>query len=86
MVTPPAEKRRSRRRLVSYRALIDLGDGSPHRECTLCDASQEGAQLMVDDAASLPAEFTLVLSSGGTARRLCRTMWKNKELVGVRFC
>jgi hypothetical protein len=66
--------------------LIDLGDGSPRRECTLCDASQDGAQLMVDDAASLPAEFMLVLSSGGKPRRHCRTMWKTKDQVGVKFC
>jgi hypothetical protein len=81
----PAEKRDSRRRTVRYPASIDLGDGSPPRQCTLCDASEGGAQLLVDDPASLPNRFTLVLGYDGTARRNCRVMWRSETQIGVQF-
>lgn len=80
-----AEKRKNLRRPISYPALIDVGDGSPPRECSLCDASQEGAQLTVADPASLPDQFMLVLSFDGAARRRCRTVWKNNRQIGVEF-
>jgi hypothetical protein len=80
-----AEKRRNLRRSVTYPAFIDRGDGSPVIECTLCDASQHGALLAVAKPASVPNEFTLVLSSGGAARRRCRVAWRTKDQVGVEF-
>jgi hypothetical protein len=80
-----SEKRRTIRRSISYPALIDPGDGSPPRECSLCDASKEGAQLMVADPASLPERFILALSADGAARRRCQIIWRQEKLVGVRF-
>src|SRR5438132_8528375 len=80
-----AEKRKNLRRFISYPALIDLGDGSPPRACTFCDASQNGAQLAVADPNSVPDEFILVLSSGGAARRRCRVAWRTENQVGVKF-
>ena len=82
---PPAEKRKILRRSVTYPAFLDLGDGSPARECILCDASQEGAQLTVADPKSLPDEFILALSSDGAARRRCRVVWRTEKQVGVEF-
>ena len=80
-----AEKRKNLRRTVSYPAYIDLGDGSPARACTLCDASQDGAQLALADPNSLPNEFVLALSSDGAARRRCRVIWRTETEVGVKF-
>ena len=79
------EKRRNVRRTITYPAFIDLGDNSPARECTLCDASQEGAQLAVADPNSLPDEFILALSSDGAARRRCHVVWRTENQVGVEF-
>jgi hypothetical protein len=79
------EKRKNLRRSISYPAMIDIGDGSPLRECSLCDASQEGAQLTVADTASLPDQFMMVLSFDGAARRRCRVVWKNERQVGIEF-
>jgi hypothetical protein len=81
----PPEKRKSIRRTVTYPAFLDLGDGAPARECTLCDVSQEGAQLAVAAPNSLPNEFILALSSDGAARRRCRVMWRTDARVGVEF-
>jgi PilZ domain len=80
-----AEKRKNLRRTITYPAFIDLGDGSPAIECTLCDASQEGALLAVANPESVPNEFILALSSDGAARRRCRVAWRTKDQVGVEF-
>jgi hypothetical protein len=80
-----AEKRKNLRRSVTYPAFIDFGDGSPARECMLCDASQEGAQLQVAEPDSVPDEFTLALSSDGAARRKCRVAWRTTTQIGVKF-
>jgi hypothetical protein len=79
------EKRKNLRRTITYPAFLDFGDGAPVRECTLCDASQEGAQLAVADPNSLPDEFILALSSDGAARRRCRVVWRTDNQVGVEF-
>jgi hypothetical protein len=80
-----AEKRKNFRRSISYPAFIDLGDGSPAIECTLCDASQEGALLAVAEPAGVPDEFILALSSDGAARRRCQVAWRTDNQVGVEF-
>ena len=80
-----AEKRKNLRRSITYPAFIDLGDGSPAIECTLCDASQEGALLAVAEPDSVPNEFILALSSDGAARRRCQVAWRTEDQVGVEF-
>ena len=82
---PAAEKRKNLSRTVTYPAYIDLGDGSPLRPCTLCDASQTGAQLALAEPNGVPDEFILALSSDGAARRHCRVIWRNETQVGVEF-
>ena len=81
----PSEKRKNLRRPISYPAFIDLGEALPLRECTLCDASQEGAQLAVAHPDSVPNEFILALSSDGAARRRCRVVWRTENQIGVEF-
>jgi hypothetical protein len=81
----PTEKRKNLRRSVTYPAFLDFGDGSPTRECTLCDASQEGAQLTVAKPDSVPENFILALSSDGAARRRCRVVWRTETQIGVAF-
>ena len=80
-----AKKRKNLRRSISYPAFIDLGDGSPAIECTLCDASDEGALLAVAEPDGVPDEFILALSSDGAARRRCRVAWRTDNQVGVEF-
>jgi hypothetical protein len=81
----PLEKRRALRRAISYPALIHIGDGSPAREATLCDASQDGAQIVVADPDSLPDDFVLALSADGAARRHCHVVWRSGNQIGVEF-
>jgi hypothetical protein len=82
---PPLEKRKALRRAISYPAMIDIGDGSPPREATLCDVSQDGAQIVVADPDSLPAEFVLALSADGAASRRCHVVRRTGNQIGVEF-
>ena len=78
-------KRKSVRRPLSYPGRIDIGDGSPPRECVLNDVSEEGAQIAVAAPQELPENFTLILGFDGTARRRCRVMWRSETRIGVGF-
>jgi hypothetical protein len=81
----PAEKRKNPRRTITYPAFIEMGEGAQPRECTLRDASQEGAQLDVADPKSVPNVFILAVSYDGAARRRCRVIWRTETQVGVEF-
>jgi hypothetical protein len=80
-----ANKRKSLRRSVSYPASIILGNDLPPLGCALCNASQEGAQLLVAEPDRVPDRFVLALSADGAARRKCRVVWRSGELIGVEF-
>jgi hypothetical protein len=80
-----AEKRKKLRRTVSYPAWVELGDGSPAQECSLCDASDKGAKLTFTEPDKLPDNFILALSADGAATRFCRVVWKTGNQVGVEF-
>jgi len=81
----PVEKRKNLRRTITYPAWVELGDGVPARECSLCDVSDKGAQITIAGPDSLPDEFILALSADGAATRRCRVIWKNGNQVGVQF-
>jgi hypothetical protein len=81
----PAEKRKTTRRALRYPAMIEPDDGSALIRCELCDASQKGAQLHVDDPNGVPDEFTLLLGYDGKARRRCKVIWRTDSEIGVEF-
>ncbi|MDE1934534.1 MAG: PilZ domain-containing protein [Bradyrhizobium sp.] len=62
-------------------------DATWQRACTMKDASNSGAKLIV--TGSLQGlqlkEFFLVLSPTGLAYRRCELVWLNGEEIGVRF-
>jgi len=80
-----SNKRKNRRRTVTYPGLVDLGDGSPLRQCMLRDASDTGAQITVAAPDELPDEFFLILGYDGAARRRCHVMWRTDNRIGVKF-
>jgi hypothetical protein len=79
------EKRKSLRRVISYPAAIIADDGTPPVGCALCNASQEGAQLIVAEPERIPDRFVLALSADGAARRKCRVVWRSGDQIGVQF-
>jgi hypothetical protein len=80
-----ANRRRSLRRAIGYRAKIVATDGSWDRDCRVLDVVQTGAKLALDQAAELPQHFILALSIQGNATRRCRLMWAADLQIGVRF-
>jgi hypothetical protein len=70
---------------VQQRASIDPGEGSPHRNCVVCDLSQKGAQIALAGQNDIPDEFRLMLGGGGAFRR-CRIAWRTEQQVAVEFC
>ena len=81
-----AEKRKNFRRSIDlsglYRSRRWLASAL---QCTLCDASQEGALLAVVEPDSVPDEFILTLSSDGAVRRRCRVAWRTENQICVEF-
>jgi hypothetical protein len=77
-------KRSSIRRPVRYTAWIALKAKKLHG-CVVSDISESGARLGVENAAALPDEFLLFLSSRGTASRKCRVVWRKTKQIGVEF-
>lgn len=80
-----SDKRRNVRRSLAYPGLINVGDGSPLRQCTLFDVSESGAQIVVPAPDELPEEFCLILGFVGAAQRHCRVAWRSDKRIGVKF-
>ena len=51
--------------------------------CTVRNASAEGAKLTMAEPHMVPAEFELTIS--GTAPRLARKIWFKEDGMGVKF-
>ena len=79
------ERRKSRRRTLSYGASIVSFDGTLKRDCVIDDISAIGAKLKIEAPKELPEEFVLLLSARGEARRRCKIAWRGAQEIGVRF-
>jgi PilZ domain len=80
-----AELRRKPRRNFHYNASVLLDGTSAPRPCAICDISETGARIMLDNEYELPERFILLLTPSGEARRHCRVVWRNGLSVGVEF-
>jgi hypothetical protein len=78
------EKRVAKRQPLRYTAWVAITADQRHG-CVVSDVSETGARIDVQDSASLPDHFVLMLTSNGTARRFCRVMWRKPSQVGVQF-
>lgn len=53
--------------------------------CHLFDISDTGARLELPDPDAVPDRFLLWLAANGSARRICRAVWRDGQQIGVRF-
>jgi hypothetical protein len=53
--------------------------------CGIADISASGARLNLENDVELPAEFILLLTPNGQARRHCRVIWREGLSLGVKF-
>lgn len=80
-----SEQRKSARKRLHYPAGLETGDGSAVHECLVWDISGTGAKITLQMPAELPDQVTLLLSRCGSARRLCRIVWRTDLQIGVEF-
>jgi hypothetical protein len=78
------DQRKKVRRPLNLEATL-LQEGSAPLQCKVLDISDSGARFTIEQAVSLPAEFTLVFTRVGAPFRQCRRMWQNGEIVGATF-
>ena len=78
------EKRRLRRHTMRHSAWV-APTPEQRFNCIVSDVSETGARIEIDDAASVPDCFVLLLSSNGAARRFCRAVWRKPHQIGVKF-
>jgi len=79
------ELRKKPRRQFHYRARILTSENGTPSACAIADISQSGARIVLAEDEELPQRFLLLLSSQGTARRICRVVWRDGLTVGVEF-
>jgi hypothetical protein len=81
----PADRRRSRRRLIDRAAKIHGGDAAPPRDCIIADISTGGVRLQVDGF-DVPDDFVLMLSGEGVPKECAyRVVWRLGNEIGARF-
>jgi PilZ domain len=78
------DKRKAVRRPLRYSAWVALAPDELHG-CVMSDISDSGARLDIDETKTIPDQFTLLLSSNGSARRTCRVVWRKPRQIGVSF-
>ena len=77
-----ANRRRSERQACNRRAKIQFGTGSLPRDCAIVDVSEGGVRMIVENS-DVPAEFTLIMSTGRP--RQCRVAWRIGCEFGAQF-
>ena len=76
-------RRKSERRLCKSFAKIQFGTNSLPRDCTITDMSAGGVKVIAEHLDALPAEFTIILSTGDP--RQCRLAWRIGHEFGAEF-
>jgi hypothetical protein len=80
----PPEKRKKPRKSMHYDAWMQV-QGEPPQGCVLSDISDSGARIETARPDEWPEYFTLLLTRTGSARRICRVVWRKQKAIGVRF-
>jgi hypothetical protein len=81
----PSDKRASQRKAIKRPAYLYTRDGWPVGNCMTVDISTTGAKLSLLTSEELPSEFLISFSASGTVRRSCKLVWRNGDVIGVRF-
>jgi hypothetical protein len=78
-------RRRSSRRHCYRAAKIQLGGGTPARDCLVIDISDGGVRLNAEGL-DVPDEFVLLLSNDGVVREsTCKVAWRCGDEVDATF-
>jgi len=81
----PVPKKREARKLLGQPAWITLEGGFAARQCVVQDISSSGAQIIVDDAVTLPAVLRLGFARDARTGHKCQVVWRRGRSAGVKF-
>ncbi len=81
----PVPKKREARKLLGQPAWITLEGGFAARQCVVQDISSSGAQIIVDNAATLPASLRLGFARDARTGHKCQVVWRRGRSAGVKF-
>jgi hypothetical protein len=81
----PAPKKREARKLLGQPAWITLEGGFAARQCVVQDISSSGAQIIIDNAAALPATLRLAFARDARTGHRCQVVWRRGSSAGVKF-
>jgi hypothetical protein len=76
-------KRKFLRRRLVYRGYALFG--THVQGCSICDASEGGAQIHIKNPADIPDQFVLSLSGRGPPCRKCQVVWRTDDALGVKW-
>ena len=76
------DRRRSERLACKKLAQIQFDYGSLPRDCMITDISETGVKVVAENY-EMPAEFTIIFSSGQSRR--CQLGWRNGYEFGAEF-
>ena len=79
-----SESRSQRRIPANAEAWIEGANGK-HIRCTVINVTFGGAQLQLEQHALVPSCFSLIVSRYEKNKLDCRLIWRQAELLGVRF-
>jgi hypothetical protein len=77
--------RQSERTSSNTPAVIGTEDDSFRAACIVCNLSEGGAKLMIEEPTPTPAEFVLFLRPDSPIGRRCHVIWRIENKIGVRF-
>ena len=79
------ELRKTSRKKVGATAWIRLDGGFAVRPCSVIDLSDNGVQISIDAAQTMPNLFTLLMSRTAGSGRRARLKWRRGSQIGAEF-
>ena len=77
------QSQREVRRARRIQAIL-MHPGSADRYCAVLDISPNGAKIVAEGDAPIPARFALAFIDRGI-RRMCGLIWRHNKTAGVKF-
>jgi hypothetical protein len=76
-------KRKTKRKRLTYRAFILSGDGP--KPCIVEEVSAGGARIVSTHSVEVPADFMLTFSERGAPCHKCHVVWRTNLRVGISW-
>jgi PilZ domain len=79
------EQRASKRKWLSFPAVLARPGGETIRPCQIVDVSETGMKLTLLEPMNVAGEIIVLLSKDGSVRRTATLKWQAGREIGLRF-